>query len=64
MDFLLRFWIRDPQKGLTNVRGQVLLKLWDTFKEHGIAIPYPHREVIMKTPVSVVSGEQPGQEPA
>jgi small-conductance mechanosensitive channel len=54
LDFLLRFWISDPQQGLTNIRGIVLLALWDTFKEHGIAIPFPHREVIMKTPVQVV----------
>lgn len=52
LDFVLRFWISDPQKGLTNIRGKVLLAIWDTFKEHGVAIPYPHREVIMKTPVS------------
>ena len=52
LDFLLRFWISDPQQGLTNIRGKVLLALWDAFEEHGIEIPYPHREVIMKTPVS------------
>ncbi|WP_150526698.1 mechanosensitive ion channel family protein [Roseibium sediminis] len=50
LDFVLRFWISDPQKGLTNIRGQVLLALWDTFKEHDIGIPYPHREIIMKEP--------------
>ncbi|MDZ5697820.1 mechanosensitive ion channel family protein [Chelativorans sp. M5D2P16] len=50
LDFVLRFWIRDPQQGLTNVRGKVLLALWDTFKENGIQIPYPHREIIMKQP--------------
>ena len=48
LDFVLRFWIRDPQQGLTNVRGKVLLALWDTFKENGISIPYPHREIIVK----------------
>lgn len=57
LDFLLRFWIRDPQNGLTNIRGKVLLALWDTFKEHGINIPFPHREVIMKTPVNVVRAD-------
>lgn len=56
LDFVLRFWIEDPREGLTNIRGTVLLALWDAFKEHGIKIPYPHREVIMKTPVEV-SGE-------
>ncbi|QPC95401.1 mechanosensitive ion channel family protein [Mesorhizobium sp. INR15] len=48
LDFVLRFWIHDPQQGLTNVRGKVLLALWNTFKEHGIQIPYPHREVIFR----------------
>jgi small-conductance mechanosensitive channel len=48
LDFVLRFWIRDPQQGLTNVRGKVLLALWDTFKENNVNIPYPHREIIMK----------------
>ncbi|MFM1897062.1 MAG: hypothetical protein RLZZ385_2136 [Pseudomonadota bacterium] len=47
LNFLLRFWIRDPQNGLTNVRGKVLLALWDTFKANGVKIPYPHREVIL-----------------
>jgi len=50
LNFLLRFWISDPRNGLTNIRGMVLLALWDTFKENGIRIPYPHREVIMRSP--------------
>ncbi len=53
LNFLLRFWIRDPQQGLTNIRGKVLLAVWDAFKANGVQIPYPHREIIMKTPVSV-----------
>jgi small-conductance mechanosensitive channel len=55
LDFLLRFWIDDPQQGLTNIRGKVLLALWDTFKENDIKIPYPHREVIFKDPIDFVS---------
>lgn len=53
LNFLLRFWIRDPQNGLTNIRGTVLLAVWDKFKEHGINIPFPHREIIMRTPVEI-----------
>ncbi len=45
VDYILRFWIRDPSEGLTNVRGQVYLALWDAFKENGISIPFPQREV-------------------
>ncbi len=54
LDFVLRFWIDDPQKGLTNIRGQVLLALWDAFKANGVGIPYPHREIIMKEPSKTI----------
>ncbi|HSR71582.1 MAG TPA: mechanosensitive ion channel domain-containing protein, partial [Kiloniellales bacterium] len=47
LDFLLRFWIRDPQAGVANVTGEVLLAVWDAFQAEGIAIPYPHREVFL-----------------
>ena len=57
INFLLRFWIQDPQQGLTNIRGKVMMALWDAFKENDISIPFPHREVIMKTPVTVQSAE-------
>jgi len=45
VDYVLRFWIRDPSAGLTNIRGAVYLALWDAFKENGISIPFPQREV-------------------
>ena len=56
VDYVLRFWISDAQGGLTNVRGQVFLALWDAFKENGISIPFPQREVRML-------GEEDGSEP-
>ncbi|WP_034816564.1 mechanosensitive ion channel family protein [Ensifer sp. BR816] len=59
LDFKLRFWISDPANGLTNIRGEVLMALWDAFKAAGISIPYPHREIIMKTPVEVTGAEAP-----
>lgn len=49
IDFVLRFFISDPVNGLTNIRGEVFLALWDAFKLHNIVIPYPHRELIMKS---------------
>ena len=47
VNYVLRFWISDPEKGVTNIRGDVFLNLWDKFKEAGISIPYPHREVFL-----------------
>ena len=45
LDFVLRFWIMDAEKGVTNMRGAVMLALWDAFKEEGINIPFPRRDV-------------------
>jgi small-conductance mechanosensitive channel len=59
LDFKLRFWITDPQGGLTNIRGAVLIALWDAFKDAGIAIPFPHREIIMRTPVELTRASGP-----
>ena len=46
LDFTLRFWISDPENGVTNVKGEILLALWDAFKANNIAIPYPHRHIL------------------
>jgi small-conductance mechanosensitive channel len=54
LNFLLRFWINDPAEGLTNIRGQMLLALWDAFKREGIEIPFPQRDLNMRTPLKVV----------
>jgi small-conductance mechanosensitive channel len=56
LNFVLRFWIKDAEKGITNMRGAVMLALWDAFKANNIAIPYPHREVFIRerTPIAEV----------
>ena len=41
IDFIVRFFISDPHNGITNVRGEVFLALWDAFKAEGITIPVP-----------------------
>ena len=45
VDYVLRFWIADPTGGLTNVKGNVYLALWDAFAREGISLPFPQREV-------------------
>lgn len=47
LNFKLRFWIKDAEKGVTNIRGTAMLALWDAFEANAITIPYPHREVII-----------------
>jgi len=41
----LRVWIKDPQNGLANVRSDINLAIWRLFREAGITIPYPQREL-------------------
>ncbi|MCL2830961.1 MAG: mechanosensitive ion channel [Betaproteobacteria bacterium] len=39
------FWIADPNNGTRGLRSAVNLEIWRLFKEHGIEIPFPQREV-------------------
>ncbi len=43
--FEIRAWIRDPKNGIANVKSAVLIAVWDSFKAHGITIPFPQRDV-------------------
>ncbi|MDH3475546.1 MAG: mechanosensitive ion channel [Rhodospirillales bacterium] len=49
VDLELRFWINDPRNGVSNVKSQVLLLIWDAFHEHGIEIPFPQRDLHIKS---------------
>jgi len=59
INYVLRFWINDPDQGTINIRGNVFLALWDALHEAGIEIPYPHRQVLIDRPIEVVS-KRPG----
>ena len=47
--YILRFWIVDPEGGITNVKGDIFLTLWDLFKENNVKIPFPHRQLLINT---------------
>ncbi|WP_227340023.1 mechanosensitive ion channel family protein [Sphingopyxis sp. P8] len=49
VDHELRFWISDPEGGLGNIQGDVYLRIWDKFKEAGVEIPYPQRDLHVRT---------------
>jgi len=44
----VRCWINDPREGIGNIKGRVLMRLWDLFQEHGIEIPFPQRDLHIK----------------
>ena len=41
----LGFWIDDPEEGKGNIVSDVNLAIWRVFREQGIVIPFPQREV-------------------
>ncbi len=41
----LGFWVADPEAGTGNVRSEISLAIWKSFRENGIEIPFPQREV-------------------
>ena len=43
----LMIWIRDADQGQASLRSAILLETWRSFREHGIAIPFPRRDVRM-----------------
>ena len=45
----LRFWIKDAQNGVHNVKSQVLYEIWRLFRQEGIQIPYPKRDLYVRS---------------
>ena len=49
----LGFWINDPDQGSGALRSDINMEIWRRFREQGIEIPYPQREVRVLGPAAV-----------
>jgi small-conductance mechanosensitive channel len=49
VDLEVRCWIADPVNGVGNIRSALLLGVCDAFKENGIEIPYPQRDLHIRS---------------
>ena len=49
VDLELRIWISDPSNGVANVKSKILLNIWDCFKANDIEIPFPQRDLHIRS---------------
>ncbi|MCL4674203.1 MAG: mechanosensitive ion channel, partial [Sphingomonadaceae bacterium] len=49
VNFVIHCWINDPEGGVGNVRSEVLKALWYLFKENGVEIPFPQRDINLRS---------------
>lgn len=49
VDLEVRFWISDPEEGVANVGSEVFLEVWKAFRAEGIEIPFPQRDLHIKS---------------
>ena len=45
----VRVWINDPQNGIASVKSNLFWGIWQQFRDHGIEMPYPQRDVHLKS---------------
>ena len=48
VNFVIHCWITDPEEGVGNIRSDVLKRLWYLFKDNGIEIPFPQRDLNLR----------------
>jgi small-conductance mechanosensitive channel len=53
IEFEIQCWIDDPEEGVGNVRSDVLKQVWHLFRENGVEIPFPQRELRFAGPLKV-----------
>jgi small-conductance mechanosensitive channel len=53
LNFELRVWSSDMTHRPGSLESQLNFAIWDKFKEHGIEIPFPQRDLHLKEPVRV-----------
>jgi len=62
IDLNLAFWIPDPEEGSAGLQSQIYLEIWRQFKQKGIVIPYPQREIRLLSEKSEKLQDRPQDE--
>lgn len=49
VNFKLQFWVDDITKNRWQAKSDVMFAIWDSFKEHDIEIPFPQRDLHIRS---------------
>ncbi len=66
VNYIVHCWIVDPEMGVGNVRSDVLGRLWDLFRENGVELPFPQRDLnlrdgaVMQQLLAAIAGRDRG----
>lgn len=45
----MKFWIKDPENGIKNIKSEVNKNIWRLFHENDIKIPFPQQDIHFKS---------------
>lgn len=62
VDLELRLWIEDPANGITNVRSDVMLEIWERFHANDIGFPFPQRDLHLRSVPDGWIRKEPGKD--
>ena len=68
VQFVIQCWITDPEEGIGNVRSDVLKRVWKLFRENGIEVPFPQRDLNLRDNaqfqqlIAAIAGREANQE--
>lgn len=49
VDFILHFWVDDVQNGRWQPQSEVMMDIWNRFAEAGVSIPFPQRDLHIRS---------------
>ena len=57
VDFVMFIWIKNINDGFRNIKSEVMFDIWNKFKENDIEIPFPQRDLHIKStaPIELAS---------
>lgn len=48
IQFEIQVWIDDPEAGTGNIRSDLLKRIWVLFRDNGVQLPFPQRDIHVK----------------